>query len=82
SYYLDDLDPAVADAYRSGLARLEAAGARLIDVAVVEEPRIRSLVRLIRRSELSAVPRRRMAANPELYPLAVAKFFTAGEGLL
>jgi len=82
SYYLDDLDPAVASAYRDGLARLEAAGARLIDVAVVEDPRIRSLVRLIMRSELSAVHRGRMAANPELYPLAVAKFFTAGEGLL
>ncbi|MBN9526887.1 MAG: amidase [Alphaproteobacteria bacterium] len=82
SYYLDDLDSAVTDAYRGGLARLEAAGARLVDVAVVEEPRIRSLVRLIMRSELSAVHRRRMAANPELYPLAVAKFFTAGEGLL
>lgn len=81
SYYLDDLDPAVAAAYRAGLARLERAGARLVDVAVIEEPRIRSLVRLIMRSELSAVHRGRMAANPELYPLAVRKFFTAGEGL-
>jgi aspartyl-tRNA(Asn)/glutamyl-tRNA(Gln) amidotransferase subunit A len=61
---------------------LEAAGAKLVDVAVVEEPRIRSLVRLIMRSELAAVHRTRMAANPELYPLAVRKFFTAGEGLL
>ncbi len=82
SYYLDDLDPAVAAAYRAGLARLEAAGARLVDVAVVEEPRIRSLVRLIMRSELAAVHRTRMAASPGLYPLAVRKFFTAGEGLL
>lgn len=82
SYYLDDLDPAVAAAYRRGLARLEAAGARLVDVAVVEDARIRSLVRLVMRSELAAVHRTRLAANPALYPLSVRKFFTAGEGLL
>ena len=81
-YYTDHLHPEIAAAWQQGRRALERAGHAVHDVDVVETEEIRSLIRLVMRSEAAAVHRRLFAEHPGNYPLAVQKFFAAGEGVL
>jgi aspartyl-tRNA(Asn)/glutamyl-tRNA(Gln) amidotransferase subunit A len=81
-YYTDHLQPEVAAAWQQGCRLLERAGHRLCDVDVVETEEVRSLIRLIMRSEAAAAHRRLLAAHPGNYPLSVRRFFAAGEGAM
>ncbi|MCC7426723.1 MAG: amidase [Alphaproteobacteria bacterium] len=82
SYYTEHLAAPVAAAWEAGRAALERAGHRIRDVDVVETAEMRSLIRLIMRTEAAAAHRRLLAERPGNYPLAVRKFFAAGEGLM
>ncbi len=77
-YYTDHLMPAVAFAWEEGRRILERAGHQVRDVDVVETAEIRSLIRVIMRSEAAAVHRPLLAAHPGNYPLSVRSFFAAG----
>ncbi len=81
-YYTDHAEPEVLAALARAAAVMEAAGHRVIDVDVVETAEIRSLTRLIMRTEAAATHRSAMRDHPGNYPLAVRKFITGGEGLL
>ena len=81
-YYHEHLEPDVAAAWQAAIRGLEAAGHRIVDVDVVESDEMRSLLRLIMRTEAAATHRPLLARRPDQYPLAVRKFFAAGEGLL
>lgn len=82
SYYTDHLHPEVAAAWDAGRRTLERAGHTLRDVAVTETAEIRSLIRVIMRSEAAAAHRALIAADPANYPLSVRRFLAAGEGAL
>ena len=81
-YYGEHAGPEVLAAWHGAARALEAAGHRVIEVDVIETPEIRTLTRLIMRTEAAAAHRQAMQTRPENYPLAVRKFITAGEGLL
>ena len=82
SYYTDHLHPDVAAAWDLGRRALERAGHTVRDVAVLETPEIRSLIRVIMRTEAAAAHRPLIAADPAHYPLSVRRFLAAGEGAL
>jgi aspartyl-tRNA(Asn)/glutamyl-tRNA(Gln) amidotransferase subunit A len=82
SFYDTHTIPAVARAWEQARTVVEQAGYRLQDVAVIETEEIRSLTRLVMRSEAAALHRAAIASHPERYPLAVRNFITAGEGVL
>ena len=81
-YYGEHAVPEVLAAWHDAARVLEAAGHRVIEVDVIETPEIRTLTRLIMRTEAAAVHRQAMQIRPQNYPLAVRKFITGGEGLL
>ncbi len=81
-YYTDHAEPEVLAAFSRAASVLEAAGHEVIDVDVIETAEIRSLTRLIMRTEAAATHRSAMRDHPANYPLAVRKFITGGEGLL
>jgi aspartyl-tRNA(Asn)/glutamyl-tRNA(Gln) amidotransferase subunit A len=64
---------------RETLAR---AGHRVIEIPVTETVEIRSLIRLIMRTEAAAVHRELMRRQPANYPVSVRKFISGGEGVL
>lgn len=79
-YYTEHLAPGIAAAWEEGRRILERAGHRVTDVEVVETAEIRSLIRVIMRSEAAAAHRPLLAAHPGNYPLSVKGFFAAGFG--
>ncbi len=81
SYYGDHAVPEVVQAWERAARVMEAAGYRVIDVDVVETQEIRTLTRLIMRSEAASVHRLALRARPENYPLAVRRFISGGEGV-
>jgi aspartyl-tRNA(Asn)/glutamyl-tRNA(Gln) amidotransferase subunit A len=81
-YYGEHAAPEVLAAWRNAALALEAAGHRVIEVDVMETAEIRTLTRLIMRTEAASAHRQAMQSAPENYPLAVRKFITGGEGLL
>jgi aspartyl-tRNA(Asn)/glutamyl-tRNA(Gln) amidotransferase subunit A len=78
--YTEHLDAAVAAAWEEGRLILERAGHRLREVAVVDRAEIRSLIRMIMRTEAAAAHRPLLAAHPGNYPLSVKRFLAAGYG--
>jgi aspartyl-tRNA(Asn)/glutamyl-tRNA(Gln) amidotransferase subunit A len=78
--YTEHLDAAVATAWQEGCRALERAGHRLREVAVVDSAEMRSLIRVIMRTEAAAAHRALLAAHPDNYPLSVRGFLAAGFG--
>lgn len=81
SYYTDYLAPEVASAYQDAIRTLERAGHKLVPVAVVEGEEMRSLHRVLMRSEASALHGKLMRDYPEHYDLPVRKFIVSGEAV-
>jgi aspartyl-tRNA(Asn)/glutamyl-tRNA(Gln) amidotransferase subunit A len=76
--YTEHLAPAIARAWDEARQTLERAGHHVRDVAVVDTVEMRSLIRVIMRSEAAAAHRPLLAAHPGNYPLSVQGFFAAG----
>lgn len=80
-YYTDGLDAEVASAWADAVRALEARGHKVVDVPVIEREEMRSLHRILMRTEAAAVHHRLLRQRSGDYSLAVRKFITGGEGI-
>lgn len=80
-YYCEQAEPEVAAAFDQARRCFEHAGYRVVAVPVIESAEIRSLQRIIMRTEAAAIHRGLMRRDPDNYPLSVRKFISAGEGI-
>ena len=81
NFYLEGLDSPVAAAFEAGCRELARSGAALIDVSVPEDEEMRSLLRLIMRSEGVAIHAGLMTERPENYSREVRRFLESGLGV-
>lgn len=79
TYYFDHVEPAVAEAVRSALARLEAMGAALVPVEIPLPDQIMAVEFAICLPEASAYHRQMLRATPDAYTEDVRLFLEAGE---
>ena len=80
-YYTDELDAEVASSWADAARALEAHGHKVVDVPVIEQEEMRSLHRILMRTETASVHHRLLRQRPGDYSLAVRKFITGGEGI-
>jgi aspartyl-tRNA(Asn)/glutamyl-tRNA(Gln) amidotransferase subunit A len=78
NYYLEAISPEVCAAYERSCRALEQAGAKLVELTVVESEEVRSLLRIIMKAEGAALHAGMIHEHPDSYPLPVRKFLGAG----